>query len=176
MNTRNPVKLRLPHHVVRPPASLAKNVQAHHHRELTKPFRWYLHAPQIAIPTQPAFPSSRLSLSSPIFAIPLSPPVSRPTTTMFRSASRAALRNTQSSLAPARTILSSSKRYIGTAPPHLQSRSWRSSAVRWGIAIAGIYYYNTSAVFAENPENSMFIEYRSYTPQELETDCETQIC
>ena len=71
---------------------------------------------------------------------------------MFRPASRATLRTTQSSLAPARTI--ASRRFITTEPPHLRGRSWKSSTARWVIAVAGIYYYNTSPVFAEQPHNS----------------------
>lgn len=45
-----------------------------------------------------------------------------------------------------------SKRFLNTAPPTQKSRSWKSSAVRWGLAAAGVYYYNTSIVFAEEPE------------------------
>jgi len=33
-----------------------------------------------------------------------------------------------------------------------KSRSWKSSAIRWGLAVGGVYYYNTSNVFAEEPE------------------------
>lgn len=46
----------------------------------------------------------------------------------------------------------SSRRFLSTAPPTEKRRSWKSSAARWGLAAAGIYYYNTSNVFAEEPE------------------------
>lgn len=70
---------------------------------------------------------------------------------MYRPAARIALRSVQNPLAPARTA---GRRCLTTEAPHLRSRSWKSSAVRWGIAAAAIYYYNTSPVFAEYPQNS----------------------
>lgn len=74
---------------------------------------------------------------------------------MFRSASRTLLSSATRSatLTPARIA---GRRFLTTAPPHLQSRSWKSSALRWGIAFAGIYYYNTSPVFAEHPDSSTY--------------------
>ncbi|MCJ1228019.1 Oxidoreductase [Toensbergia leucococca] len=47
------------------------------------------------------------------------------------------------------------QRLLSTAPPSQKSRSWKSSAARWGLAIGGIYYYNTSNVFAEEPAYSL---------------------
>ncbi|MCJ1444947.1 MAG: Oxidoreductase [Stictis urceolatum] len=64
---------------------------------------------------------------------------------MFLTATRSLLRQ------PVRTFRPQPTRYLSTAPPHLKSRSWRNSAARWGIAVAGIYYYNTSTLFAEEP-------------------------
>lgn len=46
----------------------------------------------------------------------------------------------------------SSRRFLGTAAPTQKSRSWKSSTARWALAIGAIYYYNTSNVFAEEPE------------------------
>jgi len=43
------------------------------------------------------------------------------------------------------------RRPISTAPPSRKSRSWKSSATRWGLALGGIYYYNNSDIFAEEP-------------------------
>lgn len=68
---------------------------------------------------------------------------------MFRPASRSILRAAQGSLAPPRTRVAN--RFLGTAPPAQKRRSWKSSAARWGLAIAGIYFYNTSELFAEEP-------------------------
>ncbi|KAL1305314.1 hypothetical protein AAFC00_002216 [Neodothiora populina] len=42
-------------------------------------------------------------------------------------------------------------RFLTTAPPHKTSRSWKNSAVRWTLAGALVYYYNTSNIFAEEP-------------------------
>ncbi|MCJ1479139.1 Oxidoreductase [Lambiella insularis] len=60
---------------------------------------------------------------------------------------------TRSLLLPTRPLLRAAPRprLLSTAPPHHKSRSWKSSAARWGLAVAGIYYYNTSTVFAEEP-------------------------
>ena len=68
---------------------------------------------------------------------------------MFRPASRSILRSAQSSLAPARTT--ATRRFLSTVPPNQRSRGWKSSAARWGLAMAAIYYYNTSELFAEQP-------------------------
>ncbi|RMZ80010.1 hypothetical protein DV738_g3070, partial [Chaetothyriales sp. CBS 135597] len=72
---------------------------------------------------------------------------------MFRPAARSLLRSTQSSLAPARTL--PTRRFVSTQPTTKRSRSWQNSALRWGLAIAGIYYYNTSPVFAEQPHDGL---------------------
>ncbi|RMD44660.1 hypothetical protein DV735_g486, partial [Chaetothyriales sp. CBS 134920] len=72
---------------------------------------------------------------------------------MFRPAARSLLRSTQSSLAPARTL--PTRRFVSTQPTAKRSRSWQNSAIRWGLAIAGIYYYNTSPVFAEQPHDGL---------------------
>jgi intermembrane space import and assembly protein 40 len=71
---------------------------------------------------------------------------------MFKSAVRAAPRR----ILNCRAHLSSgsSRRFLSTAPPARQSRSWKSAAARWGLAAAGVYYYNTSNVFAEEPEGN----------------------
>ncbi|RDW69306.1 hypothetical protein BP6252_08326 [Coleophoma cylindrospora] len=69
---------------------------------------------------------------------------------MFKSAVRAAPRRITTSRA-----FRSPQRFLSTAPPTQKSRSWKNSAVRWGIAVAGVYYYNTSNVFAEEPEGEI---------------------
>ncbi|KAL8853817.1 MAG: hypothetical protein Q9221_001288 [Calogaya cf. arnoldii] len=43
------------------------------------------------------------------------------------------------------------RRFLSNAPPTQRSRSWKSSAVRWGLAAGAIYYYNTSPYFADEP-------------------------
>ncbi|KAB8297622.1 hypothetical protein EYC80_001430 [Monilinia laxa] len=44
------------------------------------------------------------------------------------------------------------RRFLSTAPPSQKSRSWKSGAARWALACAGVYWYNTSDIFAEEPE------------------------
>ena len=68
---------------------------------------------------------------------------------MFKSAFRVTPRYT---LPPRPSVIRSSRRFLSTAPPSQKSRSWKSSAARWALAAGGIYYYNTSNVFAEEPE------------------------
>ncbi|KAH7355156.1 hypothetical protein BKA65DRAFT_497782 [Rhexocercosporidium sp. MPI-PUGE-AT-0058] len=69
---------------------------------------------------------------------------------MFKSALRATPRR----IASTRNALprGSARRFLSTAPPSQKSRTWKGSAARWGLAGAGVYYYNTSNVFAEEPE------------------------
>ncbi len=65
---------------------------------------------------------------------------------MIRSASRTLARQSLPTFRAART-----QRFLSTAPPAQRSRSWKNNAVRWGLAIGGFYYYNTSNVFADEP-------------------------
>ncbi|KAM3086237.1 Oxidoreductase [Clarireedia jacksonii] len=69
---------------------------------------------------------------------------------MFRSALRAAPRYPVSSKAFINN--GATRQFLSTAPLAQKSRSWKSVAARWGLVVAGIYYYNTSNVFAEEPE------------------------
>ncbi|KAJ9501894.1 Oxidoreductase [Exophiala xenobiotica] len=72
---------------------------------------------------------------------------------MFRPTARIALRSAgQSSFAPAR--IAAGRRFASSTPVNAR-RSWKSSAVRWGLAGAFIYYYNTSPVFAEQPQHNL---------------------
>ncbi|KAK7523293.1 intermembrane space protein [Phyllosticta citriasiana] len=70
---------------------------------------------------------------------------------MFRPATRAALQSAARSQRPLARAPSAT-RFLSTAPPTQKSRSWKSSFVRWGLAIGAVYYYNTSNVFADQPE------------------------
>ncbi|KEQ63512.1 mitochondrial intermembrane space import and assembly protein 40, partial [Aureobasidium melanogenum CBS 110374] len=60
-----------------------------------------------------------------------------------------------------------SRRFLSTAPPHEKSRSWKNSAVRWTLAGALVYYYNTSNVFAEEQS---FVR---HAPPETQIESET---
>ncbi|GFF43359.1 mitochondrial intermembrane space import and assembly protein 40 [Aspergillus udagawae] len=69
---------------------------------------------------------------------------------MFRPATRVLLRaQGVAARGPA------SRRLISTAPPNTKSRSWKNTAVRLGLAVGAVYYYNTSNVFAEQPSFSL---------------------
>ena len=61
------------------------------------------------------------------------------------------LRTASSSLARVVSRRPTPRRFLTTAPPHQTSRSWKNSAIRWGLAGTLLYYYNTSNAFAEEP-------------------------
>ncbi|KAK5999865.1 hypothetical protein QM012_004953 [Aureobasidium pullulans] len=79
---------------------------------------------------------------------------------MFRPVVRRAAVQASRSSAP-------SRRFLSTAPPHEKSRSWKNSAVRWTLAGALVYYYNTSNVFAEEQS------YIRHAPPETQIESET---
>ncbi|KAI1442076.1 hypothetical protein F5Y02DRAFT_268349 [Annulohypoxylon stygium] len=49
------------------------------------------------------------------------------------------------------TISSGGRRFASTTPSAGNKRSWKGAAVRWGLAAGAVYWYSTSAVFAEEP-------------------------
>ncbi|KAK1247699.1 hypothetical protein MKX07_000587 [Trichoderma sp. CBMAI-0711] len=83
---------------------------------------------------------------------------------------RAALRTASRPAVGLRTSLvqAAPRRFASTAPAD-RPRSWKSSAVRWGLAIAGVYYYNTSSVFADESEAHALPVAAPYTDHELPT-------
>lgn len=70
--------------------------------------------------------------------------------TMHRAAFRPAARALSRHASPA------SRRFASTSPVD-RPRSWKSSALRWGLAGGAIYYYSTSSVFAEEPARTSFL-------------------
>ncbi|KAM0519565.1 hypothetical protein ACHAPE_003742 [Trichoderma viride] len=86
---------------------------------------------------------------------------------MYRTALRNASRPVASTLRTA-AIRTAPRRFASTAPAE-GSRSWKSSALRWGLAVAGVYYYNTSSVFADEVEAHALPIPAPYTENELPT-------
>ncbi|KAK5713900.1 Oxidoreductase [Elasticomyces elasticus] len=80
---------------------------------------------------------------------------------------RNTLRTASSSLARAALKQPATRRSLTTAPPHQTSRSWKNSALRWGLAGGLVYYYNTSSAFAEEPA------YAVHAPPETSHETET---
>ncbi|KAI3319454.1 hypothetical protein HD806DRAFT_509030 [Xylariaceae sp. AK1471] len=66
---------------------------------------------------------------------------------------RIALRSTPRIATPLRQscVAASGRRFASTSPAD-KRRSWKSSALRWGLAVGAVYWYSTSAVFAEEPQ------------------------
>ncbi|KAB5540279.1 mitochondrial intermembrane space import and assembly protein [Coniochaeta sp. 2T2.1] len=66
---------------------------------------------------------------------------------------RTALRSSPGALRAIRTspsLTSASRRFLTTAPAARRS-TWKGSAARWGLAVAAVYWYNTSPIFADEP-------------------------
>lgn len=66
---------------------------------------------------------------------------------------RAALRSAPGALPairPTTNLTSTSRRFLTTAPAK-QRRTWKGTAARWGLAVAAVYWYNTSPIFADEP-------------------------
>ncbi|EFQ33747.1 CHCH domain-containing protein [Colletotrichum graminicola M1.001] len=65
---------------------------------------------------------------------------------------RSAVRSTPRALSAARqsAIRTAPRRFASTTPAD-KPRSWKGSALRWGLAAGAVYWYNTSPVFAEEP-------------------------
>ncbi|KAI5919154.1 hypothetical protein F4810DRAFT_688595 [Camillea tinctor] len=49
------------------------------------------------------------------------------------------------------TLSATGRRFASTAPAD-KKRSWKSSALRLGLAVGAVYWYSTSSVFAEEPQ------------------------
>lgn len=73
---------------------------------------------------------------------------------MYRAAVRTASRPALRALArPAARAVP--RRLASTASPADGPRNWKSSALRWGLAAAAVYYYCTSPVFADDAATGM---------------------
>ncbi len=115
--------------------------------------------------------------SSELTQLPLSrsfflclPPHYRQSATMLQSTTRRATRQLLSSRLPPSihnvTSGPSSRRFLSSAPsPASKSRSWKAGALRWGLAAAGVYYYNTSSIFAEETDGMTFNQILSVSPR-----------
>ncbi|KAI5456986.1 hypothetical protein BGZ63DRAFT_408451 [Mariannaea sp. PMI_226] len=69
---------------------------------------------------------------------------------MYRSTLRSASRPVIASLRSSAVRAAAPQRFASTASsPVNKSRSWKSSAARWGLAFGAVYYYNTSPIFAD---------------------------
>ncbi|KAK3323232.1 hypothetical protein B0T19DRAFT_425444 [Cercophora scortea] len=66
---------------------------------------------------------------------------------------RSALRSPASALRAVRptptSLASGSRRLLSTAPAS-KKRTWKGAGVRWGLAIAAVYVYNTSPLFSDD--------------------------
>ncbi|KAK3688782.1 hypothetical protein B0T22DRAFT_161936 [Podospora appendiculata] len=66
---------------------------------------------------------------------------------------RSALRSSASALRAARptpTFLTPGSRRLLTTAPASKKRTWKGAGVRWGLAIAAVYAYNTTPLFSDD--------------------------
>ena len=82
---------------------------------------------------------------------------------MYRTAIRSAARPV------ARSLRAPTKRFASTASPADRPRSWKGSALRWGLAGAALYYYNTSPVFADEAISRTVAAPPTFADDELPT-------
>ncbi len=64
---------------------------------------------------------------------------------------RTALRSTPRALRAIRpTVAPAARRLASTAPPAPKKKgTWKGTGLRWGLAAAAVYFYNTSPLFAD---------------------------
>ncbi|KAI0460303.1 hypothetical protein F5B21DRAFT_140536 [Xylaria acuta] len=85
---------------------------------------------------------------------------------MYRAAARSAPRIAT----PLRQswVAASGRRFASTAPAD-KKRSWKSSAARWGLAVGAVYWYSTSAAFAEEPKLATIQPPPAFSDEDLPT-------
>ncbi|KAK5996918.1 Mitochondrial intermembrane space import and assembly protein 40 [Cladobotryum mycophilum] len=87
---------------------------------------------------------------------------------MYRTALRSATRPAINGLRNA-AVRTAPRRFASTASPVDKSRSWKSSAARWGLAVAGVYYYNTSSTFADELSSQTLASHIPYADSDMPT-------
>ncbi|EMR70181.1 putative mitochondrial intermembrane space protein mia40 protein [Eutypa lata UCREL1] len=87
---------------------------------------------------------------------------------MYRSALRSSPRIANSLRQSAAVKAAGGRRFASTTPAN-KSRSWKSSALRWGIAVGAVYYYNTSNAFAEEPVSKTIEPPAQFSDEDLPT-------
>ncbi|KAK8119140.1 uncharacterized protein PG998_003766 [Apiospora kogelbergensis] len=60
------------------------------------------------------------------------------------------------------------RRFASTTPAN-KKRTWKGSAVRWGLAVGAVYYYSTSPAFAEEPQPTHITAPASFSDDDLPT-------
>ncbi|KAI1161526.1 hypothetical protein F5B18DRAFT_627902 [Nemania serpens] len=83
---------------------------------------------------------------------------------------RAALRSTPRIASPLRQscVRPSARRFASTVPAD-KGRGWKSSAVRWALAVGAVYWYSTSTAFAEEPKLKTIQPPPAFSDEDLPT-------
>ncbi|KAI0191649.1 hypothetical protein F4808DRAFT_443684 [Astrocystis sublimbata] len=84
---------------------------------------------------------------------------------------RAAVRSAPRLAAPLRqssSAVACGRRFASTVPAD-KRRSWKSSAVRWGLAAGVVYWYSTSTAFAEEPQLNTIQPPPAFSDEDLPT-------
>ncbi|KAK7998226.1 AMP dependent ligase/synthetase [Apiospora arundinis] len=87
---------------------------------------------------------------------------------MYRSAVRSTPRAAHALRQTAALRTAAPRRFASTTPAN-KKRSWKGSAVRWGLAVGAVYYYSTSPAFAEEPQPTHVTAPASFSDDDLPT-------
>ncbi|KAM7194575.1 mitochondrial intermembrane space import and assembly protein 40 [Naviculisporaceae sp. PSN 640] len=85
---------------------------------------------------------------------------------MYRTALRSSPSATRA-FGPKR-LVAGSRRFLATAPAE-KKRTWKGAALRWGVAIGAVYFYNTSPLFADEVPVSTHPAPPQFSDSELST-------
>ncbi|KAK8090616.1 mitochondrial intermembrane space import and assembly protein 40-B [Apiospora phragmitis] len=88
---------------------------------------------------------------------------------MYRSALRSTPRATNALRQTAAILRTTAPRRLASTTPANKKRSWKGSAVRWGLAVGAVYYYSTSPAFAEEPQPTHVTVPASFSDDDLPT-------
>ncbi len=62
---------------------------------------------------------------------------------------RTALRSTPRALRAIRPTVAAGSRRLASTAPTPKKGTWKGTGLRWGLAAAAVYFYNTSPLFAD---------------------------
>jgi len=62
---------------------------------------------------------------------------------------RTALRSTPRALRAMQPTVASGSRRLASTAPASKKGTWKGTGLRWGLAVAAVYFYNTSPIFAD---------------------------
>ncbi|KAI1340220.1 hypothetical protein F5Y15DRAFT_415108 [Xylariaceae sp. FL0016] len=86
---------------------------------------------------------------------------------MYRTAVRSTPR-IATALRQTTGLRAAGRRFASTSPAD-KKRSWKNSTLRWGLAVGAVYWYTTSATFAEEPHSKTISPPPQFSDEDLPT-------